>query len=35
MDDFPLPPEESRESPRHGFQGDRGPVRRRPSSPPG
>ena len=25
MDDFPLPPEESRESPRHGFQGDRGP----------
>jgi len=26
MDDFPLPPEESRESPRHGFQGDRGPA---------
>jgi cytidylate kinase len=25
MDEFPLPPEESRESPRHGFQGDRGP----------
>jgi cytidylate kinase len=26
MDDFPLPPEEARDSPRHGFQGDRGPV---------
>ena len=26
MDDFPLPPKESRDSPRHGFQGDRGPV---------
>jgi cytidylate kinase len=26
MEDFPLPPEESRESPRHGFQGDRAPV---------
>jgi cytidylate kinase len=27
MDDFPLPPpEESRDSPRHGFQGDRGPL---------
>src|SRR5690348_4563406 len=26
MDDLPLPPEESRESPRHGFQGDRAPA---------
>jgi cytidylate kinase len=26
MDDFPLPPEEPRESPRHGFQGDRAPA---------
>jgi cytidylate kinase len=26
MDDFPLPPEEARESPRHGFQGDRAPA---------
>ena len=26
MDDYPLPPEESRESPRHGFQGDRAPA---------
>jgi cytidylate kinase len=26
MDDFPLPSEESRESPRHGFQGDRAPA---------
>jgi cytidylate kinase len=25
MEDFPLPPEEPRESPRHGFQGDRAP----------
>ncbi|HEX5269194.1 MAG TPA: cytidylate kinase-like family protein [Gemmataceae bacterium] len=26
MDEFSLPPEESRDSPRHGFQGDRGPL---------
>jgi cytidylate kinase len=26
MDDFPLPPEESRESPHHGFRGDRAPA---------
>jgi cytidylate kinase len=26
MDDFSLPTEESRESPRHGFQGDRAPA---------
>jgi cytidylate kinase len=26
MDDDPLPVEESRESPRHGFQGDRAPA---------
>jgi cytidylate kinase len=25
VDDFPLPAEDSRESPRHGFQGDRAP----------
>jgi cytidylate kinase len=26
MDDFPLPADEPPESPRHGFQGDRGPA---------
>src|SRR5215469_8985354 len=26
MDDFPPPPDEARESPRHGFQGDRAPA---------
>src|SRR5262249_47208490 len=26
MDDFPLPPDEPRESPRHGFRGDRAPA---------
>jgi cytidylate kinase len=25
MDDFPLPPEEARDSPRHGFRGEAGP----------
>src|SRR5438046_128672 len=35
MDDFPLPPEESRDSPRHGFQGDRGPTPPPPALPAG